>query len=43
MITKKITFKEIMQGTIKFLLMKTGKTLFGLNLFLLKKYSLLYS
>ena len=32
MITKKITFKEIMQGTIKFLLMKTGKTLFSLNL-----------
>jgi MoaA/NifB/PqqE/SkfB family radical SAM enzyme len=32
MITKKITFKEIIQGTIKFLLMKTGKTLFSLNL-----------
>ncbi len=32
MITRKISFKEILQGTRKFLLMKLGKTLFSANL-----------
>jgi MoaA/NifB/PqqE/SkfB family radical SAM enzyme len=31
-ITQKISFKELMQGSWKFLLMKSGKTLFGVNL-----------
>ena len=40
MITKKIRFKELIQGTRKFLLMKLGKTLFSANLEVTRKCNL---